>query len=97
MATAIGNDVTVHVPGASFTKYIYTVPFPIVVDTNISLPSTPKPNSLVVYIVSGPMMTEGSLDDYFITNGTSTLTLLASSLLVQALGAGDRIVIQYCV
>jgi hypothetical protein len=93
----INGNVTVHVPGASYVKYNYTVASPILVDTNISLPSTPKANSLVVYIVTGPMMTEGALDDYFITTGTSTLTLLAASQLVQTLGAGDRIVIQYCV
>jgi hypothetical protein len=88
------DDVTISaVAGSSlFAKYTYTVTGPIIVDTDVTLPYSAIADSCNAYIVTGPMMTEGI--DYTITG--ASFTLLAASDLVQALGVGDFVVVQYC-
>ena len=89
------DDVTISAAAGApiFDKYTYSVSGAILVDTDFILPYSAIAYSCNAYIVTGPMMTEGT--DYLISG--MTFTLLASSNLIQSLGMGDFVVVQYCV
>lgn len=76
---------------ASFEKDQYTVVAPIVVNTNVVLSQTPKANSVLAYVTTGPILIEGV--DY--TLAVATITLLAASPVIALLAASDVIEFQF--
>ena len=74
-----------------FSKQSYTVVAPIVANTEIELSFTPIANSIFAHVTTGPILVENT--DYTLSG--NTVTILAASVVVAELTAGDSLLIQY--